>query len=539
MNIMNVKAECGSYRDPNTLYKFTTNVGSVDTVTFVDSNIVVSNTIDVKKAANYDFDSIIALDKAGRFVSMGAINVGIGVIKISKADVGRDSAAWAVTIYAMSSNHNFIYPLAQSPSRQNEYSNRVRNWFPENTVDVPSIKESLSSLIVDAVKLPYVATSIHGGIKTGNSYQTLFLGEGSRTTGRYDRMSYLSEINFREKSVLDLGANTGEMSRSVRTLGARLVDGYEYDPYFVEIGRAVNALVGATRVSLFQGDCTRAALYENFHYDIVLALNVWVYIEKVISIIKDIAPIFVFETHTLDHGINFYYSRLCPWFSAATCLGLTDVGDDPHKSRAFIVFANSYDDINTHVHQEFVEVKPYFRNLFLERTGILTQREALDLAARCFAERSDAKWGAEDHCSFGREGYFDALLAGFHQFMMEDYKVSDENFYLKFFAYGVTKGVIDDKMTSVAENAKWLKRKIENKFEDMQNIMCGFFQRVPPIKLVEQAEGGFEFTTSDGEKVRCSEIDGHHRFFAAQLMGVRHIQCQIVRDEKSERCSKI
>ena len=164
-----------------------------------------------------------------------------------------------------------------------EYSSRLRKWLPDDIVNVPSIKESLSSIIVDAVKLPYVATSIHGGIKTGNSYQTLFLGEGGRTTGRYDRMSYLSRINFREKSVLDLGANTGEMSRSVRALGARLVDGYEYDPYFVEIGRAANALVGATRVSLFQGDCTRAALYDNFHYDIVLALNVWVYIEGVIS----------------------------------------------------------------------------------------------------------------------------------------------------------------------------------------------------------------------------------------------------------------
>ena len=87
-------------------------------MTFVDSNIVVSNTVDVERAANYDFDSIIALDKAGRFVSMGAINDGIEVIRISKADVGRDNAALAVTIYAMSSNHNFIYPLAQSPSRQ-------------------------------------------------------------------------------------------------------------------------------------------------------------------------------------------------------------------------------------------------------------------------------------------------------------------------------------------------------------------------------------------------------------------------------------
>ena len=110
MNIMNVKVECNSYRDPNTLYKFTANVGSVDAVTLVDNDIVVSNTIDVKKAVNYDFNSIIALDKAGRFVSMGTINNGIGVIKISKADVGRDNAALAVTIYAMSSQPQFYLP---------------------------------------------------------------------------------------------------------------------------------------------------------------------------------------------------------------------------------------------------------------------------------------------------------------------------------------------------------------------------------------------------------------------------------------------
>ncbi len=221
MNSADADAKCSSYRDPNTLYKFTTNVGSVESVTFVDNNIVVSNTIDVKKAVDYDFDSIIALDKAGRFVSMAAINDGVGVMKISKADVGCDNSALEVAIYAMSSSHNFIYPLAQSSSRRDEYSSRVRKWLPEESVDVPSIKETLSSIIIDAVKLPYVATSIHAGIKTGNSYQTLFLGEGSRTSGRYDRMSYLSRINFRDKSVLDIGANTGEMSRSVRALGAR------------------------------------------------------------------------------------------------------------------------------------------------------------------------------------------------------------------------------------------------------------------------------------------------------------------------------
>ncbi len=529
MESMDEMTERVLYRDPNTLYKSATIAGSVEKISFVDDYIIVSSAIDGGKTIEHNLDTVILLDAVGRFVSMAPIKGGIGIVRVSGKDIGRDNAASTVKMYAMSALHNFAYPIGVSPSLKDQYSIHARKWLPADSVDVPSIKDKLSSLIRESVKLNYISTSIHSEIKTGNSYQTISLGEGSTTSGRPDRMSYLSRINFRDKSVLDIGANTGEMSRSVRALGARLVDGYEYDPYFVEIGRAVNALVGTTRVSLFQGDCTRAALYQDFHYDIVLALNVWVYISGVMPIIRDIAPIVVFETHTLDHGMNFYYKHLSRWFSAAACIGLTDVGEDPHKSRAFIILANNNEIIYSRIQQEFVAVKPYFKNSFLERVGILTQQEALGLAAKYYEERSEANWGSEKHCAFGSEGYFQALLAGFHQFGLEGEKVSDENFYLRFFARGVTEGVIDNRMKNIVEQTKWLKRKVANKFEDMQNIILGFPQRVPPIQLVQQAGGKLQFTTSKGETIGCSEIDGHHRFFMAQVMGVERIHCQIVR----------
>jgi hypothetical protein len=208
------------------------------------------------------------------------------------------------------------------------------------------------------------------------------------------------------------------------------------------------------------------------------------------------------------------------------------VEDDPHKSRAFLIFANSRKTINDHVHQEFVEIKPYFRNVLLDRVGTLTEQEAFDLAAKCFSECSDAKRNTAEYLTFGEERYFEVLLAGLHQFRLEGEKVSDDNIYLKFFVKGVKAGVIDRKMERIIANTSWLKRKIENKFEDMQNIICGLSERVPPIRLIQQTGGAWKFKTPEGDEIACSEIDGHHRFFTCQLMGTKRIHCQIISKDR-------
>ncbi len=506
------------YRDPNTLYELNTTVGTVGSWSLHDDEFVISGVIASELVQEHNLHAIIVLDDARRFVSATPILDCGWSSTIRKVSIGKDNAAKRLHLFAYGEASNFCYPIELPPGLDTTILAHIANWLPHDTRDVPSLHKALEKVIVDAVSVPYVARSVRDGIRTGNSYQTIALKE-STTAGRQTRMNMLSKINFGNKTVLDLGANTGEMSRSVRRLGASLVDGYEYDPYFVQIGRAVNAAVGVTRVSLFQGDCTNPGLYSNMRYDHILALNVWVYICDIIEHLPNISPVLIFETHTLDHGMNFYYERVVPFYPYCACLGLTDLGDDPHKSRAFIIFTTSPELIEKHATRQFVRVRPYFPNTFVDRHGPLGKEDFWDLAAHChsISHQDDA---SDQSKEFGREGYFERLLAGLHEFRLSGNRVLNENVYLNFLTNAVKSGIIDARIAPIAENPVWMKRKVANKFEDMINIFSGNPDRVPPLRLTRSDEGTLHFTLLDGQDVRCSVIDGHHRFFAAQMAGL-------------------
>ena len=105
----------------------------------------------------------------------------------------------------------------------------------------PTIDERLRDVILEALAVSYISTSCKDEIETGNHYQSVTLGD-VRTEGfRNERDEFLDMIDFRNKTVLDLGSNLGELSRAARARGAAVVDGFEYDPFFVEIACAVNA----------------------------------------------------------------------------------------------------------------------------------------------------------------------------------------------------------------------------------------------------------------------------------------------------------
>src|SRR4051812_27103984 len=118
----------------------------------------------------------------------------------------------------------------------------------------PTVKPELRHLIMRALEVHYTSESSVDKQQTGNHYQSVTLGK-TRTSGfRTDRHEFLDKINFQGKRVLDLGCNLGEMSRSARDFGAAWVDGYEYDPYFVDIARLVNVHNDVTGVAIYQGD---------------------------------------------------------------------------------------------------------------------------------------------------------------------------------------------------------------------------------------------------------------------------------------------
>jgi SAM-dependent methyltransferase len=213
----------------------------------------------------------------------------------------------------------------------------------------PTITQELHDTIVRALHEPYISESCQDGIQTGNHYQSIRLGDTETIGFRSDREGILDSIDFESRSVLDLGSNLGELSRSARRRGARLVDGYEYDPFFVEMANAVNAFNSTTRVSFFERDITDPSIYSE-SYDIVLAFSVFIYVGPIMDVIAQVTrELLVLETHRLDGNLASTYidpiRRVFPFY---TVIGESEWGlpHAPTDTRAILAFGKNAESLD-------------------------------------------------------------------------------------------------------------------------------------------------------------------------------------------------
>src|SRR5438132_3026766 len=210
-------------------------------------------------------------------------------------------------------------------------------------IEIPSVKQELRKLIVDGLERAYTSSG-KDGIETGNHYQSVTIGDEHTKGFRSDRGSFLSQIDFRGKRVLDLGSNLGELSREARARGANLVDGFEYDPYYVELAQLLNAYNGTTGVSFYQCDITDPRTYLE-HYDVVLAFSVFTYIAGVLQRLSQITDeALVVETHKLDGNLETaYLAPIRKFLPVYEVLGESDWGRSlsERQTRAVIVFART------------------------------------------------------------------------------------------------------------------------------------------------------------------------------------------------------
>jgi SAM-dependent methyltransferase len=208
---------------------------------------------------------------------------------------------------------------------------------------IPTTHPQLEELIRWCIGLDYISESCKDGIQTGNHYQSIQLGDEKTSGFRTDRSQFLDLINFRSMKVLDLGSNLGELSRAVRARGADLVDGFEYDPFFIEVAQLLNAYNSTTRVSFFERDITDEMSYRG-QYDIVMAFAVWSYMAPMLSAIDRITDILLLETHNLDGNLQRdYIDPLSRFFPHSVVLGESDWGktQDPSGRRAVVVCART------------------------------------------------------------------------------------------------------------------------------------------------------------------------------------------------------
>jgi SAM-dependent methyltransferase len=206
----------------------------------------------------------------------------------------------------------------------------------------PDFGPELRELILRALETPYVSESCCDSVQTGNHYQSVSLGGEIAAGFRSQRTEILDEIVFQGKDVLDLGSNLGEVSRAARLRGARLVDGYEFDPFFVDVANAINAYNRTSRVSFYVRDVTDPASYTG-EYDIVLAFSVAHYVYSVLEVLARITrELLVVETHRLEDNLESQYiAPLRPHFPIHEVLGSSEwslFGEESER-RGVIAFA--------------------------------------------------------------------------------------------------------------------------------------------------------------------------------------------------------
>ena len=224
---------------------------------------------------------------------------------------------------------------------------------------------------------------------------------------------------------------------------------------------------------------------------------------------------------------GFYLEKLRPHFPFVRHLGFSENNKDPRKSRAFLVFATSKEQIASRVADRRLMVKPYFNNRFLQEHGVISPANFSDFC-RDLKVRSSAGWvGNARSLSYGSPEYFTTFLLGYSDYLAANCVVQADNTFLKHYRKSIEDRTIDPALRSLLQDDGVLVTKVRNKFADVDFFAKNEPGLVPPLTVVPAERGKLAFTTTNGRILTCENIDGHHRFFMAQLLGYRTIPYEV------------
>lgn len=430
-------------------------------------------------------------------------------------------------------------------------------------MSTPTIRPEVRELILQALKRQYLSESCHDAIQTGNAYQSIDLGD-ERTSGfRTHRMELLDQINFAGKRVLDLGSNLGEMSRAARARGAELVDGFEYDTYFIEIANLVNAHNGVSRVSFYQRDITNPAIFRDT-YDVVFAFSVFIYLRAVVKELAAITrEILVLETHRLDDNLHdVYLGPLSEYFPFHRSLGETEWGTsvDDKVKRAVIVFAKTEaaleaaftqrragDQTPALVSSRWLQPAPGTqlsvdpkKTPWLDRFFSMWRFDSADaaLAAASAIQLDVGKLATSyDLGTLALSGwtYWLLYLQGYAQFAQAK-AVSDDNIYLTYLVKHFGPAGHDTGIASLLADREQARERVAARYRDFDAFRrCAAGDRsalreMAPLKIILRnpptPDAKLVYPTGSDVPVRAS-LDGYHRLFLARLFRVAGLPAEV------------
>lgn len=443
---------------------------------------------------------------------------------------------------------------------------RDANEHDKRPSHIAKLRADLKDLILRHLDTPYMSESCMDRIKTGNHYQSIDLGDTTTCGFRRERGHLLDQINFTGKRVLDLGSNLGEISRAARMRGAYLVDGFESDPYFLQIADLLNALNGTSRVSFYLRDITSPTVYTEA-YDVVLALSVFVYIRSVLERIAHITDLLVLETHKLEGNLETTYLKpMAVYFPFHRIIGESEWGAplDSSVKRAIIVFAKhgaALDEVlrprlsslsqTAVAHPPSVGVLPpsystslidvvrtvrwcdrFFSTFVFNSPGDLLEAIAsTDCEVAPMVKSGDLSEYFMSGCT-----YWTLYIKGYLQYRKSG-EVDPHNVYYAYLTtyFGPEKrdpGLSKTLADSSAARARVLKR-----FHDFDQFRAHagdpqrLLEHISPVKVTCRVA-----PTTDAKPIYLigsdlpfrASIDGYHRLFLARLFALDRLRCEIV-----------
>jgi SAM-dependent methyltransferase len=409
-------------------------------------------------------------------------------------------------------------------------------------VEIPTIKAELKALILDALKRAYVSSG-KDGIETGNHYQSVVLGN-ERTSGfRSDRAEFLDQINFEGKRVLDLGSNLGELSRAARARGAALVDGYEYDSYFVELARLLNAYNGTTCVSFHQCDITDSGSYRE-RYDLVLAFSVFTYISGVLERLTAMTDeALVVETHRLDGNLEpGYLAPIRRYLPAYEILGESDWGRSlpEHQTRAVIVFARnrraldraldrgSPDRVKVDVQKTALQKLFFASAQHSDGEQLIAEVQKMDIDLARAARNPDL-----DRELYSGRLYWMIFLKGYAQYC-ERRLLGPGNIYFDYITDYYAPSGHDPALCEALRDPLFAMERVASRFKDLDQ-----FRRCPrdyrpatPIVIYQSGDPDTDnlvlYEAGTEKPIQAYAVDGWHRLFAARIFGATSIPADVL-----------
>jgi SAM-dependent methyltransferase len=431
---------------------------------------------------------------------------------------------------------------------------------------VTGASPEIRALIQRALALDYVSTSCRDNVKTANRYQSIDLGD-ERTAGfRSPRRQFFDQIDFGDKSVLDLGSNLGELTREARVRGAWLADGFEYDTFFVDLARLITAYLAQSRVSFFHRDITQPSVYTD-SYDVVLAFAVYHYIHGVLEPLAAITEqALVVETHRLENNFESSYVRpLRRHFPHYRILGESDWGAplNPRAGRVVAVFAKNASDLRAvmprshqarllrasaagdrsratglpspndrgelpiHIDTRRTTLQKRFFDVFgFENTVDLLA------AVRSTSVDVDAMARSRDNRQLGYSGwlYWFLFLKGYLQFR-DGKGAGAGNIYHDYLVnHYVPDPGVEIALSTPAGAQEYVQRQFEDADCCRQNPESAVDRIVPLfVSGPNRDHGGYLQVFAHGcdQPLRARRVDGWHRLFSARVFGVPWLRGKI------------